>query len=666
MIRGLHTRRVALLVLLPLVVAGVASAADWPDVTAAERALAKPRIDPNADAEVLFWEVRITDSERGDDVEVALEHHLRIKVFTDRGRESEGKVELPYTSRERVRDVRGRTITPDGRIVELRSEDIFDRSVVEADGFKLKAKTFVLPGVVPGAIIEYRWREVRDNQLANDLELAFQRNIPAHAVRYYIKPLVVRELGYQMRVQPFNFQNPPPFQKADGGYAMVEARDIPALRREPLMAPELALKPWMLVYYADLATVDRPVERFWQEYGRDAYGAYKPLIRVTGPIRTAALDVTKAATSVEQKIDALMRDVRTRIKRTDVGDAPIGRQKGNKNTGDTFSRAQGDGRDVTLLFVAMASAAGLESRLALLPDRSEFLSQPSMKQPYFIRHLAVAVRDGQDWRFLDPAHLHTRGGHLAWRQEGQYALLLDERTPEFVSVAVASPALSSRTRTLALKVLDDGTLEGDVRLEYTGHVAVPRRENDVDETPAERERSFTEDFVKRLPGAQLSNVVIENSEKPDDTYTIRFSLRVPGYGQRTGTRMFVQPALVQRGAEAVFSAANRQTHVYFPYAWSEQDTVTIQLPAGYTLEAGNAPETLSLGDGGEIGLYAVKISQTSGVKSVTYSRTFSIGGGGRILFPPTEYASLKGFFDAVSRSDGYALTLRKESAGDAK
>ena len=38
----------------------------------------------------------------------------------------------------------------------LRGPEIFDRTVVAIGGVTLKAKSFVLPAVVPGSVIEYR------------------------------------------------------------------------------------------------------------------------------------------------------------------------------------------------------------------------------------------------------------------------------------------------------------------------------------------------------------------------------------------------------------------------------------------------------------------------------------------------------------------------------
>lgn len=632
-----------------------ATAADWPVIAPADLALARPRIDPNADAEVLLWDVRVTDSDERDELATILQHHLRIKIFTDRGREAHSKVDLTYRRDARVRDIEGRTVSPTGTITELRNQDIFDRTVIEANGFALKAKSFVLPAAGPGSIIEYRWREIRDDSLADGVELPFYREIPVHVVRYHIKPLPLRELGFQMRSQHFNLAAPLQMKKEDNGYAGVEVTNVPAVRREPFMPPSLSLGPWMLLYYADLATADRTPERFWQEFGKDAHGSYKQQVRVNGAIRTSAAEATKTATTVDAKIDALVAFVRAKVKRN-AGP----RRRDNKNSADTLSRGTGDGIDQTILFAALASAAGLETRFALLPDRSDFLSEPGMKQPYFLRHVAVAVRNGQTWRFVDPANEHAKGGHLEWRYEGLYAFLLDEKTPEFVSIPAGDPAQSLRKRTAALKLLDDGTLEGDVTLEYTGQIASSRRSDEIDDSAADRERAFTEDFVKRLPGAQISAFTVANLDNAEAPYTIRFKLRAPGYGQRTGSRLFLQPAIIQRGAEARFSASTRQYHVYFPYAWSEEDVVTIELPEGYEVEtdAGPAPTGLN---GGNAGAYLPKITLSPDGRRVIYSRAFALGYRGSLLFPPSDYDAVKGFFAAVDRGDAYTLTLRRRA-----
>ena len=110
-----------------------------------------------------------------------LQHYVQIKIFNDRGRESQSKIDIfapKVGGREvKITDIAARTIKPDGSIVELKKEDIFERTVVKASGLKVKAKSFAMPGVEPGAIIEYRWREVRSDSYSNYARLEFSRDI---------------------------------------------------------------------------------------------------------------------------------------------------------------------------------------------------------------------------------------------------------------------------------------------------------------------------------------------------------------------------------------------------------------------------------------------------------------------------------------------------------
>jgi hypothetical protein len=600
--------------------------------------------------------VRITDSTELDHPQTILEHHLRIKIFDERGRDEHAKVDITYDDDARVRDVEGRTIAPNGSIAELRGQDVFDRTIVETNGIKLKAKSFALPAVVPGAIIDYRWREIRDNAVANYLELPFQRDIPTHHVRYELKALSVRELGYRMRVSTFNFQTPPDTGKADMGYTFFEMRDVAARRREALMPPVLSVTPWMLIYYADLAEADRPPAQFWQRFGRSTFDALKAEIRITNPIRTSATEATRGATTVDDKVNGLLRFVRAHVKRDDLGDT-VSDRRANKDAAETLSKRVGDGHEVTALFAALATAAGLDVRLALLPDRTEYISHPDMKQPYFLDRLAVAVKSGEGWRFVDPANHYAAGAHLAWWHEGQYALLLHENAPQVVVVPVAAPDLSVTRRSGSLTIAGDGTLSGNMTLEYSGHAAWPQREHDSQQTAAERERLFKERLERDYTGAEVSGFAIENLEELDQPYRIRFTLRVPGYAQRAGGRLLLQPGLFHSEREARFTAATRVHQLHFPYALREEDSVTFTLPDGFTADLAGATTRIGL-DGGATAAYSRTLTPGTAPGTFVYTRALMTGGQGRVMFPREVYMGLKSFYDTVHEGDRWTLSAR--------
>ncbi|MGH9900726.1 MAG: DUF3857 domain-containing protein, partial [Pyrinomonadaceae bacterium] len=185
-----------MLILLTGVSASLAATAlagdkDWKPVEAEHLAMKAPVVEKDADAEVIFWEVRVAYEDSGGDPATALSHYVRIKIFTERGRESQSKIDIlapkVFGRETRIRDVAGRTIKPDGTIVELKKEDVFERTVVKTSGLKVKAKSFAMLAVEPGAIIEYRWRELREG-VSRYERFDFSREIPVQFVKYYIKP----------------------------------------------------------------------------------------------------------------------------------------------------------------------------------------------------------------------------------------------------------------------------------------------------------------------------------------------------------------------------------------------------------------------------------------------------------------------------------------------
>src|ERR1700742_4751554 len=108
------------LLMLLLTVSTSAQKQDWHPIASEELRMSKGKVDPATDAEVIFWETYITDdfSSRGG-FTTTINTYIRIKIFTERGRELEGRVDIPYArvggffeSEGSVSDIRARTIKP--------------------------------------------------------------------------------------------------------------------------------------------------------------------------------------------------------------------------------------------------------------------------------------------------------------------------------------------------------------------------------------------------------------------------------------------------------------------------------------------------------------------------------------------------------------------------
>ncbi len=226
----------------------------------------------------------------------------------------------------------------------------------------------------------------------------------------------------------------------------------------------------------------------------------------------------------------------------------------------------------------------------------------------FLGSSFVAVRVGDAWQFFSPAETYTPYGMLGWPEEGQDVLVTDAKEPVWVRSPVAGPEKSVERRTARLKLSEDGTLEGDVRIEYTGHLAFAQKEYNDDDSPAEREKTLVEAWKTQM-GAEVTNLVIENVNDPVKPFVYAFHVRVPGYATRTGKRLFLQPAFFQKGLAPRFPVATRRHEVYFHHTWSEEDTVEITLPEGFALDNAEAPGALS---GGPLSRYEPAAGVTPG------------------------------------------------------
>ena len=630
-------------------------AADWRPVDPSELSQKTPRVDSGADAEAIFWDIRLEDHFDGGDFSLTLNHYVRIKIFTDLGREKYASVEIPRYGKRSITDVAARTIKPDGTIIDLKKDAIFDRELVKTKGVKLRGKSFTLPNVAAGDIIEYRYREIRVNEVAN-MRLYFQRELPMWNVTYHLKPLNLPWQPFAMRSMAFQCQ--PNFQKEGNGFFAASLTNVPAFREEPYMPPEDTLRAWVLIYYEEDKKID--ADKFWKDLGKGDFARFKPLTNPDSSVKRTAAELIAGIDKDEEKLAAIDRFCRTKIRNIYSGAFAVTAEerksiKENRSPADTLKQKAGSGRDVDYLFVALANAAGFDARMARIADRSDFFFDRGRPTTYFLEIYSVAVKSNDHWIFFDPSTPYLEPGMLRWQEEGSIALVSDPKEGFFTPTQFTEPARSRRAHAGNFRLLADGTLEGTVQYTYTGHASRLQKLRYEDMTPAKREEDWKESMKDRLSTAEISSVDIKDVSDPEKPMVVRHNISVPGYATRTGKRILLQPAFFQRNLNPRFTASERKWALYFDYAWMEEDDITIELPEGWVLDQPMAPKSTKIAD---IGSYSVDVRVSTDGKKLIYRRRFDWGRENKLLIPAKSYPQVKSVFDFVQEQDGYTIALK--------
>lgn len=651
-------RPYALLFSLCAVLALAASAAagdavEWRPVTPAELKMDKPVVEPDADAEAIFWEITLDDKKR---TKMTMSHYVRVKIFTERGREKFSKFDIPFVKGIKIENVAARVIRPDGSVTELQPGDIFEREIVKAGKLKVRAKSFAVPNIEPGVIVEYQYEEVRKNDSVSGERLSFQRDIPMQKVAYYVRPYKDTSL----ETTPYNMTGDTRFvdDRERKGFQVLSRTNVPALKDEPYMPPEDEVRQWVFLRYITLGSLLN-----WANLSMNYQGLLKEVAKPDKTIRRKAEELTAGAGSEDEKLRRLYDFVQNDIKNVTYDTTLTEDERDNlklKDADDVLKRGMGTSGFIDLLFAALAQGAGFNVNLAVSGDRSEqFFNPNKYKSTSFIRPCCIAVKVNDQWKFFNPGTPFLPYGKLVWYEEDVVAMLVGDGGYMWIETPLSNPEDSPAKRTGRFKLLEDGTLEGTARIEYSGHQAISRRRDAYEDSQAKREEDFREEIRKRISTAEISDLRIENFNDPNKPLAYEFKMKVPNYAQKTGKRLFFKPSVFEYGADPVFSAATRTYDVYFPYPWSEEDDIEIRLPEGHDLDNADSPGDVA--DPNGITSLKIGIGVDREVNTLVFSRKFHFGGGGNIFFKVGSYPALKNLFDAFNQSDQHQITLKKEA-----
>ncbi|AWI09789.1 hypothetical protein CKA38_11495 [Ereboglobus luteus] len=622
---------------------------DWIAPTPEELSATASTIDPEAGAEILLRMRQIDDSEY---IAPATDEYFRIKIFNEKGVRQFTKVDITCEPGERFVTSGARVIKPDGTIINVDEKAFYDRITIKYGGKKARTRSFSFPQLEPGDIAEYKYCiTANDNIVA--ARFYFLSEIPTRHAVFRIKPAPLaasyKTMAYFYKCDEVKVQHD------DDGFNCIELKNLPAHVPEPCMEPDQDAQPWILFYPVMRG---QTAQAFWEKTAKDAGKRVERYAKKPSKlVRETATRIVANATSTEEKLARINDYCRTNIVNYWVYTPKGGhdekiRAMRDRSPDELIKTKLGNSDDIPVLFVALARAAGIDARIALCANRNDGVFKMTLPIEYYLNEIFIAVKLDKGWRMYDPAHNMVSLGMLRWQNEGVPALIVMPKGAEWITTAMTSAKRSLTKRTAKLRLNEEGTLFGDVTIEYSGQAEITARYQFHNETDKRIEELVKEDVQARLPNAELTDINVTNSGNVLKPLVLTYSVKVPGYAERTGQRLFIQPCFFTKGEPARFTRDTRTHNMFFRYGESFKDEVTIQVPAGFALEEGSAPVNL---EPGNWGYYKTSIALKKKTNEIIYTREFAFA---PLLVPAEAYKAVKYIFDTVHSRDSHTLTLR--------
>ncbi|HET7534869.1 MAG TPA: DUF3857 domain-containing protein, partial [Candidatus Didemnitutus sp.] len=505
--------------------------AKWAPVDQAELKDTKPRIDPEAGAEILLKEVEIRHHDFSD---LESTYHLRVKIFSTRGLDDFAKVEIPYDNDTTIKGIEARTIKPDGTVIELDPKEIFDREVIKTNKTRVKVKSFAPPGLVVGAIVEYRYRVSSEDE-TYFLTLSFNSEQPSRLVKFRYSPIT----GFAVQVYlRWMFSNLPKQNTKLGSddFYELSMTNVPALKEEPLSPPSYNSASSALIYYS-LNKGDAPKD-YWPQQRKELAESETAKLAPSGALKTALATIVAPGDDNTTKLRKIYDYCRTKITNRDrdttsFTTAQQKKLKANKTATDIVTHGYGNSEDVNVLFTALARLAGLDAHFAMCNRRDLMLFNSQITEPFMLPDLVTVVYLDGAARYFDPGATYLPFGMLAW-QNANTAIMCATTRGDVLVYPDSTPATDSVERRKAHFTLDeDGTLEGDVTITYSGYCDAEKKYLLDGQTTAEREAYYRDAVKDNLKQAEVTQIKIEHVTDPLEPMSVSYHLRVPEYGDRT-------------------------------------------------------------------------------------------------------------------------------------
>ena len=582
------------------------------------------------------------------------DNYLRIKILTEAGRRY-ADIEIPFSAQfDEIANIQARTIHPDGSITVF-SGNVLEKTIFKGAGTKYEAKTFTLPDVQVGSIIEYFYTIAFKKGWVHGSHWIISQDLFTKHAKFTLRPYqgdTTLKLRWREHL-PAGMSSP---KQNPDDLVWLTVENVPAFRSEDFMPPENDLKARVdFSYLKTYELTELDANKYWQKIGKRRNGEVEDFAAKSGAIQQLVKETVSSVDSGEVKLRKLYSRVQS-LRNTSFEPSKTPEEK-KRETGtnlvhaeDVLKEGHGNRDQLNWLYLALVRAAGFEAYGVWAADRRNYIFNPQSMDSGRLDHSLVLVKVGGKDLYFEPGAEFTPFGVLDWAETGVQGLRLDKNGGTWIQTPVPDSSLSQVQRKAELKLTASGDLEGRITVTFTGLEGLKRRVDERNEDAVARKKHLEEELKQTIPIASEVHLANTPDWKNSDTLLVaEFNISVPGWVARGG-RLAMCPLGLFGGTERhIFDAPERTHPIYFEYPTQRVDDIVLELPAGWQVTS--VPQAVNQ----DYRVVGYSLSVENNRTSIHVKRKLDIN----IISMETNYYSpIRSFFQGVRAGDSQQVVLQ--------
>ena len=590
----------------------------WGEVTKEEFDLKYCAFDSTAKAVKLFDYGFIQYGMHEGEYKQMEKRHIRIKIL-DKSETDRGDVRIFFHKKyDELFDIEAVAYNINKTTGKLEENKVGKKLIYEKDYSSFyKFKTFAIPNVKEGTIIEYRYTIASTSASISDWDL--QDDIPTYwseleaKIPLYYKYLVLlentkslditEEKDYTQYIPWSAFSNLSSESSAciKGKHFRYVKKNIPALIEEDYIT---TMEDYTAKINFNLISVFYPkheLQKFattWDDVAKTNLDRdtkyFGEKFKIKNAAKTKAHQLTDNLTTPKDKVIALYDFISKNYQFS-------GRRRWLENyVFNVFEKTKGSSCELNMLLVLMLQEIGIDAKPAFISTRDHGRIQmkyPTDKQ--FNNALCYVKLSETEELFLDATSPIRSYDMLDANNLNYYALVLNKKTAEWKEIPVYKrSSIKSATN---IKLLTNGGFTGNIMMQEKGYFAYNSRVKLVKQEKEElKKRKFN--FNSTI---QLGELKIKNEKDLDKALMLSIDLKKEAAGNKELDIIYFSPVFHNYFTVNNLKLDYRHYPVDFGYPTSYTMLTTIEVPKGYTLQDKAKPVKMSLPNGGGTIMYNV-------------------------------------------------------------